>query len=989
MKLKQLTLALLMAFGLAANAQNTIQKVEQVTGTVTLTEAIDYTITSSSEPFTTMASIDIQNTDATVVFENIRPSVVLSQYLSKINSNGKPLVNGTNARVSIYRHGSIVFAHSDTKNADATPFYPVVMCSDDNCEEVIAGYNTTNRVISGPWKDAARSFILKRGYMCTVANEANGTGYSHCYIANSADRKITLNKYLAGKLGFFRIFRWQWPTKLGMSDARAEAIRVGTNSSWFYDWGGGRSSQTDAEYVPQRHHEAGNSNSEGYKGAWESWANLNASDNTCTHILGQNEPDNTSGKGEVYTYVTAIPSEPRTNHGDYPLVDVAKEFLYSGKRIGTFACCNPNTGWVTEYINWCRQNNIRVDFVATHYYIGGQSPQGCIDRLKTLYTATGLPVWVTEWNNGANWTTESGFTTDSEGWYTWGSGNDQYKNGVWLKDVLVRADKSENKWLERLAVYNAVESKRQIESGGSLTDGGKVLGTYHSGFAYTDGNEYFMPWTYKDPTNLTFEKYNAAAKKVTISWTHNNSKQSNSICVQRKLQGGSYETVEDIGLHENGTITYTDDVTGLAGTVYYRICDIGSDNKSRYTNEVTVNVDPAQGIDGFQYGNLRVSTTEDNTVNYATSFPDANHRLFIGILSNENPTFTLGNVTSNTTGKNNFKYRILPWNSNNANLASAIEVPFLALNDGHSKFGDLDYEVGNCQANKASDNAFTEVTEVTFQQAFPEGVTPVVLTEVANNTAYANATSTNKATALSVRVFDITNTGFKFIIYPEEASGRKITTKLNVNYLAITPGLGTVDEESDIMIAAGIGTDSKIYGTAVKDNTFRIETGTDGEKTTEEASFYNPVILADLQTNNYPSLAMLRRINMTERIGDKTWVKGIRVKRTLESTITDEDGKKVLVSTNNEKYQDELGWVVIAKVTEGGTVPTAITDLTADPSSNGKLRVRIVDGRLYVDGAATFEVYTASGAQVSATSALTPGIYVVKANGKSGKVLVK
>ncbi|MBO4215885.1 MAG: hypothetical protein J5888_06090, partial [Bacteroidaceae bacterium] len=197
MKLRNLTFAWLIALGLSAYAQNTIKTVEQVAEAVTLTDAVDYTITSSSTPFATAGSVDIQNPDAAVVFENIRPSVVISKYLSKITANGVKLVNGDNARVSIYRHGAIVFAHSDTKNADGSDFYPVVMCSDDDCSTVISGYNKTSRYTSGAWKDAARSFILKRGYMCTVANEADGTGYSHCYIANSADRKITLNKYLA------------------------------------------------------------------------------------------------------------------------------------------------------------------------------------------------------------------------------------------------------------------------------------------------------------------------------------------------------------------------------------------------------------------------------------------------------------------------------------------------------------------------------------------------------------------------------------------------------------------------------------------------------------------------------------------------------------------------------------------------------------------------------------------------------------------------
>ena len=200
MKLRQIAFIWLITLGLSVYAQNTVKSVEQVTDAVTLTDAVDYTITSANTPFASAASIDIQNPDATVVFENIRPSVVISRYLGKITANGIKLVNGTNARVSIYRHGAIVFAHSDTQNADGSAFYPVVMCSDDNCTNVIEGYNKTSRYTTGAWKDAARSFILKRGYMCTVANEADGTGYSHCYIANSTDRKITLNKYLAGKL---------------------------------------------------------------------------------------------------------------------------------------------------------------------------------------------------------------------------------------------------------------------------------------------------------------------------------------------------------------------------------------------------------------------------------------------------------------------------------------------------------------------------------------------------------------------------------------------------------------------------------------------------------------------------------------------------------------------------------------------------------------------------------------------------------------------
>jgi hypothetical protein len=98
------------------------------------------------------------------------------------------------------------------------------------------------------------------------------------------------------------------------------------------------------------------------------------------------------------------------------LIELHKYFLYGGLRIGTFATCNPNVSWVKDYVNRCRQLNMRVDFVATHYYTGGQSPSSFINSLRELHDATGLPVWVTEWNNGANFvhSNRAGFERSSD-----------------------------------------------------------------------------------------------------------------------------------------------------------------------------------------------------------------------------------------------------------------------------------------------------------------------------------------------------------------------------------------------------------------------------------------------------------------------------------------------------------------------------------------------------------------------------------------------
>ncbi len=980
MKLRKITFAWLIAIGLSVYAQNPITTVTQVSEAVTLTDAVDYTITGTA-PFATAGSVDIQNPDAAVVFENIRPSEVISKYLKKITANGVSLVNNDNARVSIYRHGAIVFAHSDTKYADGTAFYPVVMCSDDNCTDVIEGYNNTSRNTIGAWKDAACSFILKRGYMCTVANESDGTGYSHCYIANSADRKIKLNKYLAGKLGFFRIFRWQWPTKLGMSDARDSRLLNLTNSSWFYDWGAGTTSQTDYEYVPQRHHEAGESNNKGYKGAWESWENINASDNTCTHVLGQNEPDNTSGEGEVFTYVTEIPSDARAKHGDYPLVNVAKDFLYSGKRIGTFACCNPNTGMVTEYIKWCKENNIRVDFVATHYYIGGTDPAGCISRLKALYNATGLPVWATEWNNGANWSGEGGFSTD-EGEYTWGSGNDQQKNGEWLRDVLKRADNEP--WLERLAVYNAVETKREIWTNGAPTKAAEVLSTYKSGFAYSDGNEYFMPWTYKNPENLAVSKYNTTTQKVTLTWTHKNSKQSNSIRVQRKEGSGRYKTISDIGMRGNGELTFTDDVEGLSGGVTYQISDIDNDGTTRYSNEVTVDVAPARGNEKYQYGTATISSYEEKNIEFTTKLDvekSTNICMFTGSMTENTAAICAGNLVANNYGKNYFSYQMVPWKNKNVTIEKNEELSFLALPMGNYKYGDLDCEVGYVQSKTAKTDNWTDVTEVTFQQAFPEGVTPIILTEI-RKTKITDA-------AICTRVFDVTNTGFKFIIYSENAANKKVSTAQTVCYFAITPGIGMMDEENQLIIAAGMGTDEEIYGITARTNSLYAPIYDENSGTTnmEPLNLYQPTILTALQTNNYPALCMLRRTNVTKKGNNVAWTTGFKTTRILDRDLNVGDNV-ISKNTYDEAYRDKVGWVALALYKEGGSAPTAIKDVSAS-QQEGAFQPRVVDGRVYVDGVTSFNIYNISGAPLASDAVLTPGIYVIRANGKSVKILVK
>lgn len=956
-KLRHLMLAFALTSMSAAYAVNPVKNVTQVASAVTLDEAVDYQITGT-DPFAVAGSIDIANADAAVIFANIRPSVVIAKYLDKVTVNGVALKNNVNCRVSIYKQGAIVLPHSDTKNPDGTDFYPLTTFEGDNCEGESTQYNgDARRTSNASFK--MRSFKLKRGYMVTMANNVDGTGYSHCYIANSEDITVQLRKELADKVGFFRIFRWQWPAKKGTCDRSA----TGLNATWHYDWGAGRYSETDYEYVPQRHHEAGQSNSNGYKDAWESWTNINAADGTCTHVLGQNEPDNVSGAGEVYTYVTEIPDNPREKHGDYPLVNVAKDFLYSGKRIGTFACCNPNREWVSEYVNWCRANNIRVDFVATHYYIGGQSPQGCIDRLEDLYNATGLPVWVTEWNNGANWSGESGFSTDA-GWYAWGSGNDSEKNGEWLTDVLKRADKPENRWLERLAVYSAVEEKREVMMNDVLTEAGKMYAAYNSTFAYDEANEYFMTWNHKAPTDLDLE-FKATTKRATLKWNHNNSKQTDSIFVERKIAGVDTDFVAIAKKNTMQTMlqTYTDTLVGKAGLVTYRIKNYDSDGKTRTSGEVAVTLGSAMGNDVLQYGRLSISNLDEISTDFTTTYAE-NPAVFMGLVTNNNATAYPCNLVT-SVAKAKFGYKMLPWlHSGDQTMAKVEDVNFMAMPYGNYTYGNMDVEVGAAKVKG-------DTLEVVFNKPFPEGVTPVVITELK---------PTLKTAPIMTKVWDVTNTGFKTTIMYEAGEGKSIRAAQNMSYMAVTPGQAYMGD--GVMISAGIG-ENPAYGATYKMETFTREVyDAEGDSMRlDTLKLENPYIFGSLQTYNVGAGTLLRnQRNITVTEDDVEYVTGLRLKR-----IVDKSAPSSVRDTKDSA--DKFGWIALSTGENGGE-DVGIEDVVVAKSEN-PLVVEVINRCIYVEDVEDFDVYTVNGTKVAANATQEPGVYVVRAGKKTAKVIVR
>lgn len=575
-----------------STAVNSKQTVVQHTASRTLDIAVDYVVTAEEGATAMTANLDLANDRATVVFANIRPSKVVGEWLRYVTIKGKAAVDGVNCRVETYRHGAIVLPYADSCHP-LTVYKETGTAGASNSQyDVNVGYDRL-----GDFDNAINSFTLKRGYMVTMANHADGTGYSHCFIANDGDITVTLPNDMRNSVSFLRIFPWQWPSKkgyAGLSTTPMGLMRV----TWFYQWNAENYQHADYDYVPQRHHENGSTYTGKATYAWPSWSAIN--DVSSAHVLGVNEPDNTSGS-EMYMPVA-------------DLIRLHADYLRSGKRIGTFATCNPNVGWVKAYVDSCEAHNYRVDFVATHYYIGGQTPAACISSLKSLYDATGLPVWCTEWNNGANWTSETQFYTDSLGaWYRWGSGDDQAMNGIWLRDVLKRADYNDNTgWLERLAVYNNVEQKRFVNwetDDHWTTGGGNIFGSYRSDFAYHKGSDVWMDWRDQGSPSRLNGGITADGKSVRLVWNDPNTDWTKTVYIQQRISGNTFVIRATLGVSDDEGREALVPLADCTDNMAFRVVCVDALGKSHYSNVVDLN--DSDVPDGFIKLTSLPSKTDD------------------------------------------------------------------------------------------------------------------------------------------------------------------------------------------------------------------------------------------------------------------------------------------------------------------------------------------------------------------------------------------
>ncbi len=413
--------------------------------TVNMSGQSELHITDGTDPIPG-CQINLNSSDSWFFLEQIKPSDVVSTYLSQVQVDGSPAVLNSNVRVDQYVSGAVVIPH--------TPSYePLQIYSDFyfGGSSMSLGLYTYYRGSAslGALNDNVSSFKLKRGYMATFAQNEGGTGRSKVYVTQDADIDIeVIPEELSYSISFIRVFPWRWTNKKGWAGGGSD-VHEALNCAWFYDYDNVVVSSMDTEYVPMRH----NMN-------WNAYSNINNKQKS-TAALGFNEPDRPPPQADM-TVAEAI--------GQWP------NLVASGLRIGSPATSDGGLAWLYDFIDQADVLNYRVDFVAVHFYQGCFSGSQLYNWLRDIHQRTGRPLWVTEWNNGCNWTGCEPSTPEEQ--------------ALIIGQFIDTMDNAP--FVERYSVYNACGTSRELITGGVLTPAGEVYRDNEAPIAYiqppTDGS---------------------------------------------------------------------------------------------------------------------------------------------------------------------------------------------------------------------------------------------------------------------------------------------------------------------------------------------------------------------------------------------------------------------------------------------------------------------------------------------------------------------
>jgi hypothetical protein len=317
----------------------------------------------------------------------VRTGNAFTSYYSTNSASGPWLQLGTTKTIAMSNtvYVGLAVTSGDGANLCGTTYSTVSALQDG----VPVGTSTfgifdSNQDVYGYWtnEDKIRSFLLKKGYQVTLAEDAAGQGFSKVYVATEADIAVNLPVELDNKVSFMRVLPWRWIAKKGWGGANSpNPYPTTVGAFWSYEWEPTGNSSLDREFVPMI---KGAAQDKDYR--WEE-VRVRADQ---THFLCFNEPMNVN-QGNL-TVDEAIALWPKA--------------LKLGLRLGSPARTDGAAGdtWLQDFMAKAATNGYRVDFVCVHNY-NKTTAAALQSWLQAEYNKYQLPIWLTEFNRDNDATT--------------------------------------------------------------------------------------------------------------------------------------------------------------------------------------------------------------------------------------------------------------------------------------------------------------------------------------------------------------------------------------------------------------------------------------------------------------------------------------------------------------------------------------------------------------------------------------------------------
>lgn len=791
---KTFLICALLSWGLAALAA--VEVKNNLTAPVALSGTDELHLTAKDDVMAKGATVTLGSADAWLFFDHVKPNDVIKRYASQILIGGEAFDPESNGRIVVYKQGAVVMAHprgmcvlkAITAQGKQVAFEPEYYYSNQP-----SAYVPSSLAKPLACDNALTHISLKRGYMATLACEPDGMGYSRVFIADDKDLDIALPTELRGKVSFVRVLPWFYPNKKGWAGSVWKTMPDGlkycfqqcdlTNSTWYYNWG--MSPTTDPARPDDK-----NYNQEFVPEKWGAGGNPTTMFTLpgAPHLIGFNEPDHTEQSN--VSVETAIK--------EWPLL------LQTGRRLGSPATTDFN--WLYNFMSQCKKRNYRVDYVVVHAYWGGKSASEWYRDLKAVHDRTKRPIWIKEWNNGANWTKE-----------TWPSGQaDQYAKQ--LRDLQAIVNMLDTcSFIERYSIYNWVEDKRMIiDSKGKLTPAGEFYADDQPSYFFNRSKEVVPVWNIQEAPVLAYDS--VAGGRLHLSWTDPNGEQIDRYAFYKD---GQIVTDTLHGLHASLPVTEFEEL-GTSSTLKVQSIPEAVQN-GKESNSVTVS-SMADSQSDVVFGESLVWQDWQPMIAQRTTVAAPVTLLGTATYRNKMPLSPV--VRKDDAG--HFDFCLRPWlYQQHPSFYAPDTLTYVRLPRGRFQWGAIKGEANDVDK---VDNTWVKVR---FTHAFD--VQPIVI-------ATAHLSSDTTATAA---VRNVTKTGFETCLrFEGKLRGARGIGK--VAYVAVTPGKGKVGGR---VVVAGLTPDRAVAD--YLSGGYRLKYG--------ETFAESPLVFAQVQTENDIFTATLRQ----------------------------------------------------------------------------------------------------------------------------------